>query len=284
MHEVGALVRRAKSRRSRGKVSSRARTLCPNWPSMVLSTSPMTLPTILTCVVTLCFLVLERLFPGRNLPPVPGWYVRALAVNLAQLGITLGCGALWVYLFQGVSILSIAGWNMPVAEGFVGWFIGTFAFYWWHRLRHKAGLWRVFHQIHHSPARIEVLTSFYKHPLEIFTNSLLTALILYPILGCSLLATFWYNFFAATGEYVYHANIRTPRWLRYFIQTPELHSIHHQFDAHGYNYSDIPIWDRIFGTYKDSVEFVDRCGFPPEAEKRIGAMLLFQDVYDDEYV
>jgi hypothetical protein len=29
------------------------------------------------------------------------------------------------------------------------------------------------------------------------------------------MGAFWYNFFAATGEYFYHANIRTPKWLRY---------------------------------------------------------------------
>ncbi len=243
----------------------------------------MTLPTILTGFATLLFLVLERAFPGRKLPHVPGWYVRALAANFMQLGITLATAGVWVYLFDGFSMLAFADWNLPLAEGFVGWFIGTLAFYWWHRLRHKPGFWSVFHQIHHSPARIEVLTSFYKHPLEILVNSFLTALILIPILGCSLLAVFWYNFFAATGEYIYHSNIRTPSWLRYFIQTPELHSIHHQYAVHAHNYSDIPIWDRIFGTYKDTLEFTDRCGFPDGAEQRIGEMLIFRDVYDDEH-
>ena len=243
----------------------------------------MTLPTILTGFATLLFLVLERAFPGRKLPHVPGWYVRALAANFMQLGITLATAGVWVYLFDGFSMLAFADWNLPLAEGFVGWFIGTFAFYWWHRLRHKPGFWSVFHQIHHSPARIEVLTSFYKHPLEILVNSFLTALILIPILGCSLLAVVWYNFFAATGEYIYHSNIRTPSWLRYFIQTPELHSIHHQYAVHAHNYSDIPIWDRIFGTYKDTLEFTDRCGFPDGAEQRIGEMLIFRDVYDDDH-
>jgi sterol desaturase/sphingolipid hydroxylase (fatty acid hydroxylase superfamily) len=193
--------------------------------------------------------VLERIFPGRELPHVPGWYIRAMLINLAQLGITLGTGQLWIKFFGGASLVSFASWDFPLAEGFIGWFIGTFVFYWWHRLRHKNGFWRVFHQIHHSPSRIEIFTSFYKHPVEILSNSLLSAVILFPVLGCSILGGFWYNFFAATGEYFYHANVRTPKWLRYFIQTPELHSIHHQLDVHDYNYSDLPIWDRIFGTY-----------------------------------
>ena len=73
---------------------------------------------------------------------------------------------------------------------------------------------------------------------------------IYLFLGCSVEAAAWYNLFAATGEYFYHANLKTPRWLRYIIQTPELHSIHHQLDVHRYNFSDLPIWDRLFGTYK----------------------------------
>ena len=169
--------------------------------------------------------------------------------------------------------------NAPVIEGFLGWFIGTFVFYWWHRLRHKDGFWLIFHQIHHSASRIEILTSFYKHPVEIFTNSFITAIILFPILGTSLLAGLWYNMFAATGEYFYHANIKTPKWLRYFIQTPELHSIHHEYDVHKYNYSDLPIWDRLFGTYKDTTTFTERCGFPEGAEQKFPEMLIFKDVY-----
>ena len=78
-----------------------------------------------------------------------------------------------------------------------------------------------------------------------------------------------------------HANVRTPHWLRYLIQTPELHSVHHQFDVHKYNFSDIPLWDRMFGTYKDTTEFVERCGFPKGAEEKLIPMLAFKDVYFD---
>lgn len=241
----------------------------------------MTLPSIFLILATLAFLATERLFPGRALPKSSGWYVRSIGVNLVQLGITLGIGAIWIPYFGDRSLLSLSNWSNPALEGFVAWFVGTFVFYWWHRLRHEKGLWQVFHQIHHSASRIEILTSFYKHPLEILVNSVLSSAIIYQLLGCSLLGAFWFNFFAATGEYFYHANVKTPRWLRYFVQTPELHSIHHQFEVHSYNYSDIPIWDRIFGTYKDSVAFSARCGFPEGAEQRFAEMLVFKDVYKD---
>ena len=243
----------------------------------------MTLPSILVVVVTAVFLLLERLFPGRALPKVKGWYWRALLVNFAQLGITLATARLWIRLF-GFSLFHLSAWRMPVAEGFVGWFAGTFVFYWWHVLRHKKGFWLLFHQVHHSPSRIEIATSFYKHPIEILSDSILSALVLYPLLGCSMMGAFWYNFLAATGEYFYHANVRTPKWLRFIIQTPELHSIHHQFDVHSFNFSDIPLWDRLFGTYKDTTEFAERCGFPVGSEEKLGAMLVFRDVYREESI
>ena len=52
--------------------------------------SRLTLPTLCTVASTVFFLVLERVAPGRPLPPVKGWYARALVFNLAQLVITLG--------------------------------------------------------------------------------------------------------------------------------------------------------------------------------------------------
>jgi len=231
-------------------------------------------------VATVIFLVVERVVPGRVLPASRGWYARVILVNLAQLVITLLTVRLWIHIF-GFSLFHLSDWNAPFTEGFVGWFVGTYFFYWWHRLRHAKGWWLVFHQIHHSPSRIEILTSFYKHPVEIFCDAVLSALVLYPLLGCSMMGAFWYNFFGATGEYFYHANIKTPKWLRYFIQTPELHSIHHQYNVHKYNFGDVPLWDRLFGTYKDTTEFVERCGFPEGAEQKLGDMLLFKDVYKE---
>lgn len=241
--------------------------------------SSITTPTVATIAATLAFLVAERLWPGRALPASPGWYVRALSINFAQFAITLTTGQVWPRVFGG-SLGALRNLERPWLEGVLAWFVGTFVFYWWHRLRHQRGFWQVFHQVHHSPSRIEVLTSFYKHPIEIFTNAVISGVLLYGILGSSTLGAFWYNFFAATGEYFYHANVRTPRWLRYLIQTPELHSIHHQYDLHWYNFGDIPLWDRLFGTYRDSLAFVPRCGFPSGAESRLPEMLRFRDVYD----
>jgi len=51
------------------------------------------------------------------------------------------------------------------------------------------------------------------------------------------------------------------------------------YQIHRYNFGDIPLWDRLFGTYRDSTEFAQRCGFPQGAEQKLLAMLAFRDVY-----
>jgi sterol desaturase/sphingolipid hydroxylase (fatty acid hydroxylase superfamily) len=159
------------------------------------------------------------------------------------------------------------------------WFVGTFIFYWWHRARHHfVILWQGLHQIHHSAGRIETITAFYKHPIEITINSILSTAIVFPLLGASLEAAPWYSFFAAVGEFYYHSNIRTPHWTGYFLQRPEHHSIHHQMDVHDFNFGDITWWDRMFGTFRDAKDFVPRCGFADDREQQLLRMLTFRDV------
>jgi sterol desaturase/sphingolipid hydroxylase (fatty acid hydroxylase superfamily) len=94
--------------------------------------------------------------------------------------------ALPIGLFAGASLFKLSQLGMPVLEGFIGWLVGTFFFHWWHRLRHQSGFWVVFHQVHHSPTRIEAFTSFYKHPVEILADSALAAGVLFILLGVSL--------------------------------------------------------------------------------------------------
>lgn len=230
--------------------------------------------------IAVLFFIAEHLFPGRTLPHSAGWYARAAFLNLCQFGIIMLAGVSWDVWFRGHSVLDIEAIMNPVEQGMLSWFIGTFVFYWWHRARHESNfLWRGLHQIHHSASRIEILTAFYKHPLEIASNSIIISFVLFVLLGASTEAAGWFNLFAATGELFYHANIKTPHWVGYFMQRPEHHSIHHQFDVHDFNYGDITWWDRVFGTFRDTQEFTERCGFREHREQKLGQMLLFQDVY-----
>jgi sterol desaturase/sphingolipid hydroxylase (fatty acid hydroxylase superfamily) len=75
-----------------------------------------------------------------------------------------------------------------------------------------------------------------------------------------------------------HANIKTPRWLGYIVQRPESHCVHHERGVHRFNYSDLPLWDMVFGTFRNPAEWRGEAGFYKGASSRILAMLLGRDV------
>jgi sterol desaturase/sphingolipid hydroxylase (fatty acid hydroxylase superfamily) len=83
-----------------------------------------------------------------------------------------------------------------------------------------------------------------------------------------------------------HSNIRTPRWLGYIIQRPESHSAHHERGVHARNYSDLPLFDILFGTFHNPKDFARETGFYDGASSRVIDMLRWQDVLrphsDDE--
>lgn len=235
------------------------------------------LVTVTVLSLALLMMVAERLKPGRVWPTVANWWTRAIALNLAQIGMVFLAGHTW------------DGWmvrNRPwsadrlglMAGAFLGYIAITFIYYWWHRWRHEVGvLWRWFHQVHHSPQRIEIITSFYKHPAELLVNGLLSSGIAYWLVGLNTEAATLAVTITGVAELFYHWNIRTPYWIGYLVQRPESHLIHHQAGLHAYNYSDLPAWDMLFGTFRNPREWHERCGFG-DSESRLAEMLAGKDV------
>ena len=237
--------------------------------------------TIIFSVFAFCF-ALERIIPGWNLPKVRTWPLRVLAINGVQLIVVVVAGISWERWLSSWSLLHIFNHVYPVFGGLIAYFIATFIFYWWHRWRHESDfLWIGFHQIHHSPQRIEVITSFYKHPVEMIVNSIIGSLLIYTFLGLSLEAGMFYTMLTALGEFFYHTSVKTPRWIGYFFQRPEMHRIHHQYQSHKNNYGDITWWDMLFGTYENPAEWDDHCGFDDYKEQQLIPMLLYTDVHRD---
>ena len=233
-------------------------------------------------IFVLCF-VLERAVPGWRLPQVRTWPFRVLLINAVQLGVVLLAGISWEKWFSARSLFHLSHLVSPVAGGMIAYFIATFIFYWWHRWRHEIDfLWRGFHQIHHSPQRLEVITSFYKHPVEMVVNSIIGSFLIYTFLGLSLEAGAIYTFCTAIGEFFYHTNVRTPRWVGFFFQRPEMHRIHHRHGVHKNNYGDITWWDMLFGTYENPKEWMHTCGFDADKEEKLFAMLMYQDVHKEK--
>jgi sterol desaturase/sphingolipid hydroxylase (fatty acid hydroxylase superfamily) len=245
-----------------------------------MDTSDLILVTILA--VGLGMMGWERLRPARPLPAVEGWWARALLLNGCQLGMVFVAGWTWDKVLRAASLFDLGDAIPAWQGGLLGYLLSTFVYYWWHRARHEVDwLWRGLHQVHHSPSRLEVITSFYKHPIEIAANGVLTSLIVYTVLGLNFEAAAFNTLFSALAEFFYHVNVRTPRWLGYLIQRPEMHRVHHEAGAHRYNYGDLPIWDLAFGTFRNPEDQAGPCGFDRDKELALGPMLLLRDVHDD---
>lgn len=224
-------------------------------------------------------MILERIIPDQKLPHVKGWWTRVIILNLFQIGILFLGKVTWDTWFYGRSLFHLpVQINEPLA-GFIAYLVTTFVFYWWHRWRHTVNfLWLVMHQVHHSPQRIETITSFFKHPLEIVCNSIIIGIVNFSVLGLSMESAAWSILYAAIGEYLYHMNIKTPHWMGYIFQRPEMHRIHHERNRHFNNFSDIPLWDILFGTFENPKTNDKPCGFKPEREEKLVEMLLFKNV------
>lgn len=220
----------------------------------------------------------EQFFPNTDLPRVPGWYRRCLLLNGLQAAVALASVFTWDRWFQSYHMLSIGQLSLG-AQVLVGYLTITFVYYWWHRARHEIPfLWRWLHQTHHSPTRIEVITSFYKHPVEAVANGILSSSIIYLLLGVSPEAAGLTVLVTGLAELFYHANLRTPYWLGFIFQRPEMHRVHHAMNVHRYNFSDLPIWDIAFGTFRNPKVVPQRAGFSGNKERNLLALLLGREL------
>jgi sterol desaturase/sphingolipid hydroxylase (fatty acid hydroxylase superfamily) len=228
--------------------------------------------------IALAMIGLERVRPARRWPAVPTWWARALAINGAQIALVFVAGATWERWLRGPRLVALDahGRGLEIAIGYTASVVWM---YWAHRARHASGLlWRWLHQLHHSPARIEILTAYYKHPLEITGESIATSVLLYVVLGVSPEAALVITTISGVLGLFYHWNVATPRWLGYVVQRPESHCIHHQHGVHAYNYSELPLVDLVFGTFRNPPRFVGQCGLGADREQQFAALLLGRDV------
>jgi sterol desaturase/sphingolipid hydroxylase (fatty acid hydroxylase superfamily) len=230
-------------------------------------------------VVMISLFVVERLTPGKVQPEVRGWWWRAIFLNAIVIPVFTLTHELQPWLVEHRLGDALSGLP-PFLAGIIGFVVFQFFHYWWHRARHESDfLWRWVHQVHHSPRRLEVLTAGYAHPLDSISYVIMMPLVTVMLLGLSLEGAQWAAVIDSTYTYFIHSNLRSPYWIGYFIQRPEMHRIHHQYGVHRYNYA-LPIWDMMFGTHRNPrEEGAIQCGFDADKEARLGDMLIGRDVH-----
>lgn len=215
---------------------------------------------------------------GRRHDSTRFWRLRATLVTIATFYIAGYVAVFWAALLGDFHWLDGSGLG-TWAGAAVGILVYEFAHYWYHRAAHEFnGLWRAGHQMHHSAESLDAFGAYYLHPLDAFNFTTIASLVFYPLLGLTVEAGVIGALFLTFNAMFQHMSFRTPRWLGYFIQRPESHSVHHGKGIHRYNYSDLPLWDIMFGTFRNPESFQGEQGFYPGASERIPEMLAFRDV------
>lgn len=223
-------------------------------------------------------MIWEALFPARPLPKVAGWKTRALAAFAVYFYLSSYLPLFWDPLLAPYQLFDLSGLGV-VGGAAVALFLYEGLLYVWHRAMHSnVALWRVFHQMHHSAERVDTYGAFYFSPADMIGFTALGSLALTLIVGVQPQAITVFLLFTTFLAIFQHANIRTPRWLGYFIQRPEQHGVHHARKVHFKNFSDFPVFDLLFGTFENPQGYDHEAGFWDGASARVMDMLLFRDV------
>jgi sterol desaturase/sphingolipid hydroxylase (fatty acid hydroxylase superfamily) len=236
---------------------------------------------ILSILIPLTFvamLVLERVFPGRELPKVRGWLLKGIVFFVLAGAMASGIPAL-VSLAIGPHTLFDLRPLGTVVGGVVGFAMADIASYGIHRLLHNVPLfWRWAHQMHHSAERVDIPGASYGHPIDNFVQGSvnIAAVLLLGLSPGAAAVAGYLSFFVGMFQ---HMNVRTPQWVGYVIQRPEAHAVHHTRGVHAYNYGNFMLWDILFGTFRNPAAFSSGpAGFWDGASGRLGAMLVGRDV------
>lgn len=143
-----------------------------------------------------------------------------------------------------------------------------------HRTMHRhEGLWEALHRLHHMPRRVDLAGGPFVHPIETAMVAGPSLVVLFGALGLSFYTASVVGVVTTLCSLFKHWNITTPRWLGYIVQRPESHRAHHATANLDCNYSFLPLWDVLFGTFFNPERFDDPVGFEPATCGAPGVLL-----------
>lgn len=224
------------------------------------------------------FAAIDLVGRARVFPEVRLWKIKGIAFTVLYFAVATFAPLMWDGLLGQYQLVD--GSVLPFwAQVLVGFLVLELLIYAWHRTMHNVQpLWRWFHQMHHSAERVDIWGAFYFHPFDMIGWALVGSLALVLGIGLTAEAAIVVAVLATFCSMFQHANIRTPRWLGYIVTRPESHSVHHQRGVHAFNYGDIPLFDILFGTFRNPREFEAEAGFFDGSSRLIGPMLIGQAI------
>lgn len=215
----------------------------------------------------LLFTALERIWPRRRQQPLlrRGLFtdIAYVVFNSHYLGILLAYATVWI---APVPIkgqwLGQASWAVQfvvalVAMDFLQWAI--------HNLLHRVSwLWE-FHKVHHSIVEMDWIGNWRFHWGEILVYRTLLY-IPAALLGARGDVLFWVGVLNTAIGHFAHANLRWHiGWLKYLVNSPEMHIWHHNHPSAGpvnKNFAiTLAVWDWLFGTAHVPADDPARLGF-----------------------
>ncbi len=234
-------------------------------------------------VISIYFVLViaEAVIPAKKLPTIKYWRIMGISTFFIYFFVSSYLPLIWNNYLSAYKVFDLVllgdYWG-----GLTALLLYEFGVYVWHRLMHKNHLlWRVFHQMHHSAERVDTYGAFFFSLMDMIGFTFLTSLAMIWIAGFTPQATIYAIYGATFLAVIQHTNIKTPQWAGYIFQRPESHSLHHAKGIHAFNYSDLPLFDIIFGTFRNPTEFAEETGFYSGASSKIGKMILFIDINND---
>jgi sterol desaturase/sphingolipid hydroxylase (fatty acid hydroxylase superfamily) len=229
--------------------------------TFVLSSEPTLRLAAFVAILTL--MALWEVFVPRRARPVPRkgrWpaNIGIVVLNTALVRVLFPTAAVGVALSAQTH-----GWGLfnryPVASWAAmlgGVILLDLIIYLQHVVFHAVpALWRL-HRVHHADLDIDVTTGARFHPIEIVLSMLIKFAAI-AALGVTPAAVVLFEVLLNATSMFNHANVRIPPAiepaLRWLVVTPDMHRVHHSIERDETNSNfgfNLPLWDRLFGTYK----------------------------------
>lgn len=224
----------------------------------------------------------EALFPARELPTIKNWKLKGMIAFAVFFFLSSYLPMIWDGYLANYQLMNLEGLG-TYWGAFVGVLIYELGEYIWHRTMHNSDtLWKVFHQMHHSAERLDSYGAFYFSLMDMLGWIVLGSITLVVVAGFTPQATTLIILITTFFSIFQHSNIKTAKWIGYFVQRPEAHAVHHAKGIHAYNYAGISLFDIIFGTFKNPDGYEHETGFYHGASNKVKDMLLFRDISSEE--
>src|SRR3954453_18211195 len=164
---------------------------------------------LLVPVTYLVMLGIESWFPARQFPAIPHWRLKGFCFLTVQgLLATLTPLLISEHWLAAHRLIHLPPLGV-IRGAAVGYAVVSLVSYAWHRSAHTFPLmWRLFHQIHHSPQRVDMSGAALFHPLETIAFVLIATLVTTLLLGLDPIAAALTGYIAAFYGYFQHMNVR----------------------------------------------------------------------------